>query len=91
MLNFLDFYGISLKKQFKHQLDKPHQRDLARKATPTYEVTESHHYREGTTHKSDLSGMVGPVYSSGTPTKHNFSDGYAGGPKARRYFLAAQA
>ncbi len=57
-------------------------RDLAKKGTPTYEVTESHHYRESKTHRSDLGGLVGPIYSQ-TPPKHNFSDGYVA-PKVRR-------
>ena len=55
-------------------------RDLAGKSAPVYEVTQSHHYRESKTHKSDLSTLVGPIYSE---QKHNFSDGYVA-PKARR-------
>merc|ERR1712083_469900 len=57
------------KHQFKHQLDQPHMRDLAKKGTaPVYEVT-----------KSDLGGLKGPIYQQ---SAHSFSDGYAA-PKAR--------
>ena len=66
--------------QFKHQLDKPHMRDVKQGSAPVYEVTKSHHYREGNTHKSDLKEMHGPIYQQ---SKHSFSDGYAA-PKARR-------
>ncbi len=67
--------------QFKHPIDQPHMRDLANKgAAPVYEVTQSHHYRESTTHKKDLGNLVGPIYQQ---SSHSFSDGYAA-PKARR-------
>ena len=57
-------------------------RDLAKKGSaPVYEVTQSHHYRESKTHKSDLGGLTGPIYQQ---SKHSFSDGY-NAPKARRY------
>lgn len=71
--------------KYKAPLSKPHQRDLrARSYTPTYEVSKSHHYRESTTHKSDLTQMVGPIYNTGKIqlAKHNFTDGYQA-PKAR--------
>ena len=64
--------------QFKHQMDLPHARDA--KKAPVYEVTQSHHYRESNTHRKDMGGLVGPIYSE---QKHNFSDGYVA-PKARR-------
>merc|ERR1719219_1827764 len=51
------------KHQFKHQLDKPHMRDLKQGSAPVYEVTKSHHYREGKTQKSDLKEMHGPIYT----------------------------
>merc|ERR1711972_108418 len=72
---------------YKAPLTKPHQRDLrARSYTPTYEVNKSHHYRESTTHKSDLTQMVGPICNTGKINhlaKHNFTDGYQA-PKARQ-------
>ena len=55
-------------------------RDVKQGSAPVYEVTKSHHYREGNTHKSDLKEMHGPIYQQ---SKHSFSDGYAA-PKARR-------
>merc|ERR1712228_4146 len=61
-------------------------RDLASKSyTPSYEVSKSHHYKESTTHRSDMSQMVGPIYNTGkiNMTKHNFTDGYQA-PKARQ-------
>ena len=61
-------------------MDLPHQRDLKGKGAPVYETTASHHYTESKTHKTDLGGLVGPIY---TQQKHTFSDGYAA-PKARR-------
>jgi len=73
--------NVAHQHQFKHQLERPHMRDAAKKAAPVYEVTESHHYRESKTHKADLGGLVGPIYSQ-TPAKHTFSDGYVA-PKAR--------
>ena len=59
-------------------MDLPHARDA--KKAPVYETTQSHHYRESNTHRKDLGGLVGPIYSE---QKHNFSDGYVA-PKARR-------
>jgi hypothetical protein len=66
------------KHHYKHPITIPHQRDKRAKSAPTYEVEESHHYRQSTTHQSDLSSMVGPVYKAGKVdhTKHHFTDGY---------------
>merc|ERR1711962_1196863 len=71
---------------YKAPLNKPHQRDLASKSyTPSYEVSKSHHYKESTTHRSDMSQMVGPIYNTGkvNMTKHSFTEGYQA-PKARQ-------
>merc|ERR1719259_374552 len=70
-------HDVGMRHHFKHPIDKPHARDLGRNKTPTFEVTESHHYRESNTHKSDLSEMHGPIYKQ-APVKHSYTGGYIG-------------
>merc|ERR1712203_580605 len=66
---------VGQRHHFKHPIDKPHARDLGRNKTPTFEVTQSHHYRESNTHRSDLSEMHGPIYGK-AQTSHHYTGGY---------------
>jgi len=70
-------HDVGMRHHFKHPIDKPHARDLGRNKTPTFEVTQSHHYRESNTHKSDLKEMHGPIYNQ-APVRHNYTGGYIG-------------
>jgi hypothetical protein len=68
------------KHSFKHQMDLPHMRDVKKGGGPVYETTQSHHYSESKTHKSDNRSLQGPIYTQSAP--HSFTDGYSA-PKAR--------
>merc|ERR1712126_255472 len=70
-------HDVGMRHHFKHPIRKPHARELGRNKTPTFEVTESHRYRESNTHKSDLSEMHGPIYKQ-APVKHSYTGGYIG-------------
>jgi len=67
------------KHHYKHPITRPHQRDYRSKSVPTYEVDQSHHFKESETHQQDMKKLVGPIYSAGKSIdqrKHNFTDGY---------------
>ena len=68
-------------------MDLPHMRDVKKGGGPVYETTQSHHYSESKTHKSDNRSLQGPIYTQSAP--HSFTDGYSA-PKARRLEIPAK-